>query len=174
MQNFTVPFFQKNLDSRRSKMNIFGKKWHIVRLDFCKFPISIHSSSTIYCCYMPKIKYSVRCGAQWDNERVFLHAALLQDPVLQAREGRHLLLNTWQYCLLLVEKGFQSLGQRIWHSLYVTIRPSDPDSDGSVVFAWIRIRFSNFSGSGSGFQISLDPDPVSAPIPEQKGVQKGL
>ena len=31
---------------------------------------------------------------------------------------------------------------------------------GSGVFAWIRIRFSNFSGSGSGFQIPLDPDPV--------------
>ena len=30
---------------------------------------------------------------------------------------------------------------------------------GSGVFALIRIRFSNFSRSGSGFQISLDPDP---------------
>ena len=41
---------------------------------------------------------------------------------------------------------------------------------GSGVFAWIRIRirFSNFSGSGSCFQISLDPDPVSAQILEQK------
>ena len=42
---------------------------------------------------------------------------------------------------------------------------------GSGVFAWIwiRIRFSNFSGygSGSGLQ-TLDPDPVSARILEQK------
>ena len=36
--------------------------------------------------------------------------------------------------------------------------------------------FKNFSGSGSesGFQISLDPDPVSAQILEQKKLQKGL
>ena len=47
-------------------------------------------------------------------------------------------------------------------------RVADPDPVGSGVFAWIRIRFSNFSGSGSGFQISLDPDPVSAQILEQK------
>ena len=42
--------------------------------------------------------------------------------------------------------------------------------DPAGVFAWIRIQFSNFSGSGygSGFQISLDPDPVSAQILEQK------
>ena len=35
----------------------------------------------------------------------------------------------------------------------VTNRVSDPDPVGSGVFAWIRIRigFSNFSGSGSGF-----------------------
>ena len=42
------------------------------------------------------------------------------------------------------------------------IRVADPDPVGSGVFAWIRIqiriRFSNISGSG--FQISLDPDPV--------------
>ena len=48
------------------------------------------------------------------------------------------------------------------------IRVADPDPVGSCVFAWIRIRFSNFSGSGSGFKISLDPDPVSAQILEQK------
>ena len=49
-------------------------------------------------------------------------------------------------------------------------RVADPDSVGSGVFAWIRIqiRFSNFSVSGSGFQTSLDPDPVSAPGPEAK------
>ena len=36
----------------------------------------------------------------------------------------------------------------------------DPDSD--FKFLWIRIRFLNFSGFGSSFQISLDPetDPV--------------
>ena len=33
-------------------------------------------------------------------------------------------------------------------------------------FLWIRVRFLNFSGDGSGFQISLDPG--------QKRVQKGL
>ena len=32
----------------------------------------------------------------------------------------------------------------------------DPDSD--FKFLWIRIRFLNFSGFGSSFQISLDPD----------------
>ena len=53
---------------------------------------------------------------------------------------------------------------------------ADPDSVGSGVFAWIRIRirFSNFSGSGSdsesGFKISMDPDPVSAQILEQKKI----
>ena len=31
---------------------------------------------------------------------------------------------------------------------------------GSDLFAWIRIRFSNFSGAGSGFQIALDPDRI--------------
>ena len=44
---------------------------------------------------------------------------------------------------------------------------------GSGVFAWIRNRFSNFSESGSGIQISLDPDPVSAPgSRSKKRVQK--
>ena len=54
----------------------------------------------------------------------------------------------------------------------IIIRVSDPDPVGCGVFAW----FSNFSGSGSGFQISLDPDsdPVSAQILEQKTLQKGL
>ena len=43
---------------------------------------------------------------------------------------------------------------------------------GSGVFAWIRI--SNISGYGSGFQISLDPepDPVSAQILEPKDYRK--
>ena len=46
-------------------------------------------------------------------------------------------------------------------------RVADPDPVGSGVFAWIRIRiwFSNFSESGSGF---------SPRLPEQKRVQKGL
>ena len=41
-------------------------------------------------------------------------------------------------------------------------RVADPDPVGSGDIAWIRIRFSNLScsGSESGFQISLDPDPV--------------
>ena len=47
-----------------------------------------------------------------------------------------------------------------------TIEYRVADPVGSGVFAWIR--FSNFSGSGSGFQIFLDPDPVSAQILEQK------
>ena len=34
---------------------------------------------------------------------------------------------------------------------WVVAGVSDPDPVGSGVFAWIRIRFSNFSGSGSGF-----------------------
>ena len=38
----------------------------------------------------------------------------------------------------------------------------------SSVYAWIRIRFSNFSPSGSGFPLDPDPDPVSAKILEQK------
>ena len=37
------------------------------------------------------------------------------------------------------------------------------DSDPVFKFFWIRIRLSNFSGSGSDFQISLDLSPVSAP-----------
>ena len=37
------------------------------------------------------------------------------------------------------------------------------DPDPVFKFLWIRIRFSNFSGYGSGFRISLDPDEVSAP-----------
>ena len=38
----------------------------------------------------------------------------------------------------------------------------------------IRIRFSNFSGSGAGssFQISLDPDPVSARFWNKKKCRK--
>ena len=56
-------------------------------------------------------------------------------------------------------------------------RVADPDPvilQGSGVFAWIRIRiqirFSNFSGSGSesGFQISLDPEP--GPVSAQKKI----
>ena len=57
-------------------------------------------------------------------------------------------------------------------------RVSDPDlvflpalypvPDPVFTFLWIRIRFSNLSGSVSGFLISLDPDPVSARILEQK------
>ena len=45
---------------------------------------------------------------------------------------------------------------------YLYTRVADPDPVGSGVFEWIRIRirFSKFSGSGSGFQISKDPDPV--------------
>ena len=45
----------------------------------------------------------------------------------------------------------------------VSARVADP----VFKFRWIRIRFSNFAGSGSGFQISLDPDPVAAQILEQ-------
>ena len=52
-------------------------------------------------------------------------------------------------------------------------RVADPDPVGSGVFAWIRIRYLDFSGSGSGFKISLDLDPVSAQM-EQKKLQKGL
>ena len=49
--------------------------------------------------------------------------------------------------------------------IYKRIRVADPV--GSGVFACF--------GSGSGFQISLDPDPVSARILEQKKrVKKGL
>ena len=35
-------------------------------------------------------------------------------------------------------------------------RVADPDPVGSVVCAWIRIRFSNFSGSGFGSGFSPD------------------
>ena len=35
------------------------------------------------------------------------------------------------------------------------VRVADPDPVGSGVFAWIRIRFSNFSGSGSGSEENL-------------------
>ena len=38
-------------------------------------------------------------------------------------------------------------------TITTVIRVADPDPVGSGVFVWIRIRFSNFSGSGSGFQI---------------------
>ena len=43
-------------------------------------------------------------------------------------------------------------------------RVADPDLVGSDVFAWIRIRFSNFSGSGSG----------SGFRPDSGKLQKGL
>ena len=50
-------------------------------------------------------------------------------------------------------------------------RVSDPEPgwiqcfclDFKFLWVRIRIRFSNFPGSGSGFQISLDPNPVSSP-----------
>ena len=45
--------------------------------------------------------------------------------------------------------------------MFVVSRVADPDP----VF---------LHGSGSGFQISLDPDPVSAQILEPKKLQKGL
>ena len=48
------------------------------------------------------------------------------------------------------------------------VADADPVPVGSGVFAWIRILFSNLAGSGSGFQISLDPDPVSAELLVQK------
>ena len=65
-----------------------------------------------------------------------------------------------------------NFGQKFPVYSMLTSRVADPDPVGSGVFAWIRIRFSNFSGSG--FQISLDPDPVSAQILEQKKMEKGL
>ena len=43
------------------------------------------------------------------------------------------------------------------------VRVSVPGPVGFGVFPWIRLRLSNFSGYGSGFQISLSPR-----IPEQK------
>ena len=45
-------------------------------------------------------------------------------------------------------------------------RVADPDP--VFKFLWIRIWILNFSGSGSGFQISLDPDPVSAQMEQKK------
>ena len=43
---------------------------------------------------------------------------------------------------------------------FVWIRCFYRDPDPVFKFLWIRIRFSNFSGSGSVFKISLDPDGV--------------
>ena len=70
------------------------------------------------------------------------------------------------------------------------VRVSDPDPIGFVVFAnpvsllmflmiRIQIWFSYFSGSGSGFQISEDPDPFSARIrvlilEQKKSAEKAL
>ena len=58
-------------------------------------------------------------------------------------------------------------GVRIWSD---TLFLPALDPDPFFKFLWIRIRFSHFSGSGSGFHISLDPDsdPVSAQILKQK------
>ena len=55
--------------------------------------------------------------------------------------------------------------KKLWVGYMIVTRVANTDPFGSGVF---------FSGSGSGFQISLDPDPVSAQILEQKRVQTGL
>ena len=58
------------------------------------------------------------------------------------------------------ENAGPSISQLLWLSedTRVLKRECLRQGFGSGVFAWIRIRFSNLSGSGSGFQISLDPD----------------
>ena len=58
--------------------------------------------------------------------------------------------------------------------LRIRIRCFCMDPDHVFKFLWIRIRFSNFSGSGSVFQISLDPDPVSAQMEQKKIAERSL
>ena len=71
---------------------------------------------------------------------------------------------------------FYSINKKTFHQNYclilLTRRQSCGSGSGVFAWIWIRIWFSNFSGSGSGFQISLNPDPVQPRFWNKKNCRK--
>ena len=96
-------------------------------------------------------------------------------PSVKSKSDSSFLLELILYNLILFIRQISFIGVKVyiqvslWTALFLnplhphsltSCRVSVPDPIGSGFFPWIRIRFSNFSRSGSGFQICLDPDSV--------------
>ena len=108
------------------------------------------SLSSGYIIFILKTWFRIRS----DIDRIRIRIQI--QPLMRSRIKTPLSWKFYIYFMIIFNKKLLPLSFLYFHQGF---------GSGSDVFAWIRIRFSNFSASGSGF---------SPRIPLQESVQKGL